>query len=84
MLEEMDGAMQQAAHPNRHSSSITLSVYRALYLEEPLLAPYSAAVASEPSVGADDAVAGHEDRDAVAPVGLGDRAHGGRIPDRAG
>ena len=50
MGEEMEGAMQQAAQPGRHSKVVTRSTYHAFDLEEPLLAPHASAVASDPAV----------------------------------
>ena len=52
-----------------------------LVVEQPLLAPQLAAVADERAVNADDAVAGHQDRDLVRAIGTGDGAHSGGTPD---
>ena len=55
----------------------------ALEIEELLLAREPAAVAGQRAVGADHAMAGHDDRQAVIAVGAADRAHGFRLTDAA-
>src|SRR5437016_629405 len=54
----------------------------ALVLEQPLLAPQPAAVPGQRAVGADHAVAGHDEAQAVVAVGSSDRAHRGPATDR--
>ena len=51
-------------------------------VEQPLLALQPAAVAGERAVGADHAVAGHDDRDGRAPDGGADRAHAVHAAER--
>src|SRR3954470_10261738 len=55
-----------------------------LVVEQPLLAPQLAAVADQRAVGADDAVARHEDRDLIGAIGPGDGADGRRAADAIG
>src|SRR5258708_36848244 len=57
---------------------------RAFVAQQPALALQAAAEAGEGAVGADDAVAGDDDRDRVGAVGQPDRAHGLRLPDGGG
>src|SRR5699024_1968371 len=51
--------------------------------EESLLAPQPAAVARKRAVRADDAMAGHDDRDRIGPVGRADGTHGPGLADLA-
>jgi len=54
-----------------------------LVLEQPLLAPQAATVASQGAVRADDAMAGHDDAQTIVAVGAADRAYCGRVSDRS-
>src|SRR5439155_25593976 len=56
---------------------------RAFVMEQPFLPMKAAAVACEPSVRADHAMAGEHQGDGVGAVGRTDRAHGGRTSDCA-
>ena len=56
----------------------------ALVGEQPLFAMEAAAVAGERAVGADDAMAGHDDADRVRSVGKADGADGAGTADALG
>src|SRR6202790_38491 len=60
----------------RYQGELTASAgKRALVFQEPGLTPQSAAVAGQRSVGADHAMAGHDNRQLVVAVGAPDRPH---------
>lgn len=58
--------------------------WRLLMVEEPAFALDAAAVSGERSIGSDDAVAGHNDRDRIGAVGCAYGSHGIGMADLRG